>query len=274
MSASTLGAHGLASAAPVRALVPTLAVAEGRRLLLHPLTLLGFGLWVVAAGQMLLSAQIDPVPAFESVSIAMSFIPGVPMIVAAHMVTTRDRRAGALDLLGSTPGRAEERVRALCLAACAPALLALLLNAGLLGLLVRLGSFVEAPSLWQVAQGPATVLGAGLLGIMVGTWAPALVSPVLATVAMVGLHLAVAEHERIGLLAPALSWVDWGTYDGSVWVGELPGSQAEHVRHMAGLGTMAAAAAVLRVTERRRPVVVLSLLSLAVTVTAGVLQLP
>ena len=55
---------------------------------------------------------------------SLAFFPGIPALIAAHMVATRDRRGGSLDVLATTPGRAEERVRALCLAALAPAALA------------------------------------------------------------------------------------------------------------------------------------------------------
>ena len=38
----------IAAAPPVRSVVPVLALREGRRLLLHPFTLLGFAIYVVA----------------------------------------------------------------------------------------------------------------------------------------------------------------------------------------------------------------------------------
>jgi hypothetical protein len=263
----------VAPVAPTPLVVPTLALAEARRLLRHPVTLVGFALWLLGCVQFLL-APIDPVPAFESTTIALSFTPGIPMIVAAHMVTTRDRRAGTLDLLGSAPARAVERVQALCLAAFAPALAALALNVLLFGVVTWLDGYADAPSPAQLAIPAATVLGGALLGVMVGVWSPALVSPVLAVVAMVAGHLALAEREVLWLLAPAVSWADWGIYDGSIWVGQHTGSPAWHLVYVLGLSGMAAAAAVVRVAERRAPVVVAGLVALAVTVAAAWLQLP
>jgi hypothetical protein len=218
--------------------------------------------------------EIRVVQAFETVTGMLSFFPGVPAILAAHMVATRDRRAGSLELLGSTPARAEERVKALCLAALAPALLALVLNAALFGVLLRAGEFEQPPGLWHVVQAPVTVLGAVLLGVMLAVWSPVLVTPVVAMVALVAANMWVSGQGDAMLFGLAVFWADWGVFDGSVWVGVLPGDPGWHVVYLLGLCGMAAAAAVVRVAARRAPVVALGLLSVAVAVVGGVGQLP
>jgi hypothetical protein len=109
---------------------------------------------------------------------------------------------------------------------------------------------------------------------MVGVWAPSAVAPVLTVVVMVAAHVAVAEREPAQLFVPLMFWADWGPYDGSVWFGWQPGSPAGHIVYVLGLCGMAAAAAVLRVAERRRTVVVLGLCAVAVTAAGAVLQLP
>ncbi len=257
--------------APAPALVVRLAASESRRLLRHPAMLVGFALWFVATSESFIRNEIAVVQAFEMLT-SLSFFPGIPAMVAAHMVATRDRRAGTLDLLGSTPARTEERVRALCLAAFAPAVVALVLQAAQLAMLLSIDAFAVTPSVWHVLQAPITVLGACLLGTMVGVWAPSAVAPVLTTVLMVAAHLAVAERDPAQLFVPVVFWADWGPFDGTVWFGWHPGSPAGHVVYILGLCGLAAAAAVVRVAERRRPVVVLGLLAMAVAAAGAVLQ--
>ena len=266
-----MSAVSITAVNPIRAVAPRLATSESRRLLRHPVMLGGFALWMSIAVSEVVPGDVAVVQAFELLT-AQSFFPGVPALVAAHMVATRDRRAGMLDLLATTPGRAEERVRALCLAAFAPAALALVLNVALFAALMATGAFAETPSVWHVIQSPLTVLGACLLGTMVGVWFSSAVAPVLTVIVMVGWNVSVAEQDPAQLFAPLVMWADWGPYDGSVWVGYFPGSPAWHLVYITGLCGMAAAAAVVRVAERRRTVVVLGLCAVAVMVAGGVLQ--
>lgn len=261
------------TAGPAPAVVTRLAASESRRLLLHPVMLGGFLLWTTMTVYTLVMSEIFVVQAFEMLS-SLSFFPGIPAMVAAHMVATRDRRARTLDLLGSTPARSEERVRALCLAGFGPAIVALVLNTAQFAALLLTDSFAVTPSVWHVVQAPLTILGACLLGTMVGVWAPSPVAPVLTVVTMVAAHLAVAERDPAQLFVPLMFWADWGPYDGSVWFGWHAGSPAGHDLYVVGLCGMAAAAAVFRVAERRRPVVVLGLCAVAVTAVGAVLQLP
>lgn len=259
--------------APTRALAPALATVEARRLLRHPVMLVGFGLWLFAVGESLFSG-LTVVQAFETITGALSFFPGVPAILAAHMVATRDRRAGSLDLLGTLPGRAHERVRALCLAALAPALVGLVLNTALTAYLLAIDAFGQTPSVWHVVQAPVTILGACLLGTMLGVWAPNLFTPVLTLVALVVVNLMVSERDPLRLFGPAMFWADWGPFDGTIWVGLHPGSAFGHVLYLLGLCGMAAAAALVRVAEQRRTVVVFGLASVALTALGGWVQLP
>jgi hypothetical protein len=259
---------------PTPAVVPALALGEARRLLTHPVSLLGFALWVLAAADGVITGT-NVIQSFETIATMPSFFPGVPLILAAHMVATRDHRAGSLDVLGTTPGRAEERVWALCLASLAPALLALVLNVGLFSYLLADGRFDGVPSGWHIVQGPVTVLGACLLGTMLGVWAPALATPIIALVTMVSANMWLNSHsDTTALFGPAHGWADWGVFDGSVWVGLLPGSAAWHLVYLVGLCGMAGSAALIRVAERRNLVVTLGLVSVAAAVAGGLAQLP
>jgi hypothetical protein len=266
-------AVALSPAVPRRAVVPQLALGEARRLVLHPAMMVALGFFV--AGSVASFFQgITVVQSFEMVTASISFFPGIPAVLVAHMVVTRDRRAGTLDLLSAVPARREEQVWALGLAALVPAALALALNAALFTALLATDEFAEVPTVWHVLQGPLTVLGACLLGTMIGVWAPTMLAPVVTMVALVAVHMAIAEQGSARLFGAAMFWVDWGPFDGSVWVGLHPGSVAWHQLYLLGLCGMALAAAVVRVAERRTAAVALGLSSLAVAALAGLAQLP
>jgi hypothetical protein len=255
--------------------VPSLARQESRRLLRHPVLLAGFAWWVVIVAAAELYQDTFVVQRFESVTSAFSFLPGVPCILAGHMIATRDARAGSLPLLGALPVRAEQRVRALCLAALAPAAVAALLNAGLFLWYDLAFGFPDAPDAWQVLQAPLTVAGGTLLGVMLGVWAPSRATPMLAMVVMVGLNVVVANRPHpVPLFGPMFSWADWGPTDGTVWWAMFSGSTPAHFLYLCGLCSMAAAAALIRVSPRRGRALAVGACTVAVTVAAGWAQLP
>jgi hypothetical protein len=271
MSASTLT---MPAAEPNRHVVPVLGRVEGRRLLMHPVMLVGFGFWLV----MTISSQLAGtlvVQRWESVTSTISFFPGVLAILAAHMVTSRDRRAGSLDLLGATPSRAQERVLGLCVAALGPALVAWGLTLGLVAWYAVGDGLPVTPSIWHVSQGALTVLGGSLLGIMLGVWLPSRATPVIAMVAVVGVNVWLSLLDHPGpLFGPMVSWADWGPYDGSVWVRLLSGSAGGHVLYLLGLCGLAASAAFIRVADRRGFALGCGLVSLTTTIIGGLAQLP
>ena len=84
----------LVTAAPVRSLVPVLALQEARRLMRHPVTVLGFAIYVVATVSTVIVDQ-GPRSAFETVGMVLTFYPGVLMILAGTLLATRDLRAGS-----------------------------------------------------------------------------------------------------------------------------------------------------------------------------------
>ncbi len=262
----------LVTAAPDRAVVPALARLEARRLLLHPLVLLGFGIWLLNAVRALV-ADGGPREAFETIDSMMSFYPGIFLILAANLVATRDLRAGSREILAPVPGRPGERVLALILASLAPALVGLLLVSALHMYFALDGRFEVTPSVWHVVQGPVTLLGASLLGIMLATWAPARGAAVIALVGMVALNVWLAGLEDGMLFGPMMTWPVWGMW-AERWGGLWPGDPWGHVVYLLGLCGMAAAAALVRVSDRRRPVVVVGLCAVATAVAGGIAQLP
>jgi hypothetical protein len=256
-----------------RAVVPVLAAHEARRLVTHPVTLIGWGMlaFMFAVSAFEISS---PVAAFDAISTGTAFYPGIFCVLAAHMVATRDRRAGTDELLDAVPATREQRVYGLLIAAWAPALIALVVNVLALRYLIWRDAFVEVPGLGHLLQGPVTVLGGCVLGIMLGLWLPQRVTPVLAMVALVAVSMSLGSREAAGLFAPMVSWVDWGPYDGTRWYALESGNPGPHVVYLLGLCGMAAVAALLRATTHRRLAVALGFLSLAVTVWGGMAQLP
>lgn len=251
-----------------------LAGHEARRLVTHPVTLVGWGLLVF---MFVISAFTlsTPVAAFDMVTLGPTFFPGLFCVLAAHMLTTRDHRAGADDLLGAVPATGQQRANALLLAAWAPALIALVLNVATLRYLVWRDEFVEVPGLAHVVQAPVTVLGGCLLGIMFGLWLPQRITPVLTVLALVAgsIVLTSASHEW-GLFGPWVSWADWGPTDGTVWYALKSGHPGWHVAYLLGLCGLAGVAAWLRVTARYRLAIAFGIAFLALTLWGGVSQLP
>ncbi len=262
------------TAGPEASVVPVLARQEARRLLRQPLMLLGFTFFVITAA-VSLPTDNPATAAFSMIDNMPSFYPGVFAILAASLVASRDHRAGSGELVAPLPGRAFERVLALCVASVGPALLILALVLVLHACYVYQGVYVDTPGVWHLTQGAVTVLGGCLFGVMVGTWAPTRSAALFAMVLMVAANVWVSSaggpHELFGLAA---GWGEWGSPDGQVWGGLAPGSPMGHVLYLLGLCGMAATAALIRVADRRTPVVVAGVLSLALAVAGGIGQLP
>ena len=260
------------TAAPERSLVPALARQEARRLLLHPLVLLGFGIWILN-GVRAIIADGGPREAFETIDSMVTFYPGVFMILAANLVATRDRRAGSGDMLSPLPGRPGDRILALVVASFAPAVLGLGLILALDSYFVLDDRYFVAPGFWHIVQGPVTLVGGSLLGIMIAAWAPARGAAVIGMVGIVAANVWLANQPDGMLFGPVMTWPIWGIY-ADQWGGINAGSPAWHVVYLLGLCGMAAAAAWVRFADRRTPAVVLGIASVAVAVLGGIGQLP
>lgn len=273
MSAALAVAASPATAAPERALLLHLSRQEAVRMLRHPLMLFGFGIAVVAGAQEV-GATVAPRDAFEAVSSMLSFYPGIFTILVGGLMATRDRRAESLEMLTPVPGRPTERTLALVIASFAPALVALLLALSLHGYYLATGRYVEAPGLAHVLQGPVTIVGGMLLGVMVATWAPARSTAVVTMVAMVAANVWLSGDPDLQLFGPLMFWARWGATPSS-WVGVFDGSPGWHLVYLVGLSAMAATAALVRVAERRTPLLLASAgVAVAVAVLGGVAQLP
>jgi hypothetical protein len=266
-------APSLPSTTPTARVVPTLARAEAVRLLRHPFMVFGFTIFVLTTGYSLL-VDTSATTAFSLIDSFPSFYPGVLAILAGSLVASRDHRAGTGELLTALPGRAVERVLASSLACLAPAALTLVLILVLHGLYLQQGVYVDVPGPAHLTQGAVSVLGGALFGVMVGTWAPTRSAALVALVVMVLANVWVQDDSNRALFGLSIGWGEWGSTDGRVWGGLVPGSPGWHVAYLLGLCGLAACAALLRVAPRRGPVLLAAVISLALAVAGGVGQLP
>ncbi len=261
---------GASGAVARHSVVLALARAEAVRLVRHPIALVGLALTVfMLAGPQPGRSAV----AFDSLTTATTFMYGVFVFFAANLLTTRDRRAGAEQMLAAAATRAFERVLAMCLAALGPTLLAAMV-VGIAAWAYDARDFlVVAPSFWQLAQGPVTVLGAALLGIMVARWAPYPGAPVLVMVAVVAWNVYVNDSESSRPVGMFTSWAVWEDDNGG-WGGMEPGSPGWHVVYLVGLCAMAAVGALSSAARPRLPLLVAGAGLTVATVLAGSAALP
>lgn len=247
-----------------------LGVQEGVRIARHPLSLIGAALLVVLVAVVGDNGTRD---AFDVLSTGPTFFYGVFVYFAANLVASRDRRARSGELLEVAPSPATDRVAALCVAAAVPALVctAFVLLVHAMNLAREL--YLVAPGGWHLAQGPLTVLGGALLGIMVARLTSVPGAALLVMVAMFAWNVWVSNHSSdIQTLGTFMAWPLWAPHP--EWVGMEAGSPAWHDAYLASLCALAATGAFLR--ESRRPwlVVVLGAMLTAAAVLTGWLQLP
>ena len=262
-------------AARGRAVLLPLVAQETRRLLRHPVTLVG---WAIFAGSAVHTVvwvgRAEPRTAYEAVEMLISFFPGIFLILSANLVASRDHRAGSDELLAAVPVRSDRRTAAQLLAAVPVALL------GLAAVLVvhvaqlALDLYDGRPGAGQILQGPLTLGGAVCLGVMVARWSRARAAVLLTIVTMVMLNIWLnGMEERGAYFAPMFNWAEWGVFSGT-WAGVFPGSPLWRLGYLAGLVGLAALGAMLPVSRRPRSVVGAGTAVLAVTALCGWRMLP
>ena len=261
-----------AEAAPVLPVARELAVAEARRIVTSPLVVLGAALF---CAMIVVSSADGPGGGYDGLVTGPTFFMGVFTYFAAHLAASRPQRHRTTDEHASLPAPTIARTAGLCLAAIGPALLAVALMALILAWYAAGRVDLPVwPSAAELAAGPLTVLGGGLLGIMVARWLPFPTAPALVMIAVVAVTFVLSEawEGRYSLLAPYTTFTVY-VDDGS-WGGHIAGSPAWHAVYLAALCGLAACGALLR--DARRPVlpfVAGTALGL-VTVVAGLAQLP
>ena len=237
---------------------------EGRRLVLHPLFLLGVAfsvLFFVTTDSQSVDRYQDPAGfAFQQPGIALW------TFLVAFLAAQRARRDAAEDLYGSVPVPTRTRTAAVLLSlACGAAATALvtaiawLFMVGLDGVVVIEGRRLR-PGLLELAQGPLLVLTFGALGVLVARWAPRTFAGPL------GMFL---------LFMPPLGWLPWVVLEPRIPDANVAtGASIEwHLALLAGLGLLAGALALWR-DDRRARIVLLALAGLAAAVAGAALHLP
>jgi hypothetical protein len=266
-----------------RRAVGTLGRKEAWRILTSPAFPLLLGYLVLVTG-------IDPdesAPMFRREAIAelLAYISLVflgPMaFLCSHLVASSARRSGSERLLAATLLGQRRRDLGLCLGVLLGPVAAALAVAGASAWLAGDGMPVEfdptALARWSwidVAQVPAIVLGAGILGVVVARWMRfpgSLLLGVLVMVIGTGWLLSGADASAIRpWFAPYVA-IAWWT--DSTWA-VSGGSQVWHLAYLFALSGLGVCAVALRQHERRARWLVAGTVALAAVVTTGVLQLP
>ena len=264
------------TAAPTRAPLgsarsPVWAVLGGtelRRLLLHPVLLGSSVLVVFTSG---IDFDSGPREAYSVITSAGVFFIGPLAFFAANLLATRDRRHDSEEWLGSLPAPRRDRTAALLLACTGPAVLVTILALGAYAAYAANGDLVQHPVVLELATVLLGVLGGGLLGVMVARWAPFPGAALLVMVALVAVHIWLAD--RAPLLGAYVEFARWGETTDD-WAGVIAGSRGWHAVYLAGLCAMAAIGALLVDARRKVPVFLLGVAVTAVTALAGWAQLP
>jgi hypothetical protein len=247
-----------------------LGLQEGRRIVLHPIALVGLALMTVLV---LVVGDNGSRDAFEVVATGPTFFYGVFTYFAANLVASRDGRAHSGELLAAVPSLRSTLVAGLCLAALVPTALSAAFLAAVHASNLLRGLYVVVPDVWHLAQAPLTVLGGALLGIMVARWTRVPGVALLVMIAMVLYNAWISEHDaRVQPLGTYVSWATWAAHPD--WAGMEPGSPPWHVAYLMALCAMAACGSFLRDTDRPWRVVGLGAVLTAVAVVPAVAQLP
>lgn len=241
-----------------------LARAEGRRLLAHPLFVLGMALSVV----LVLTGGSDSLSTIAGGYLL--FVGGaIWTFVVTCLAASRERRDAAQDFYDAQPLAPRVRTQAALLslgwAGLAGALLAgfaTVVLSGLDGVLVIDGRRYALRPL-EVVQGPLLLVLVGACGVLVGTWTRR------------------AYPAVIGALVwflPPVAWLPWAVFGDGVpqgystdWVDHA--SVGWHLTGLAGMLALAVAGALAR-HDRRPRVALLALAGLGAAVAGVALGMP
>lgn len=259
----------VAVASPPARVPLALGLQEGRRIVLHPLALLGLLLTVLP---IIVVADNGPREAFEVFLIGPGSYYGVFVYFAAWSVASRDRRAHSGELLAAAPATGSSRVAGLCLAALAPATVCLLLVLATHAVQSARDLYVVAPGPGHLAQPVATVLGGALLGVMVARLTRVPGAALLVMIAMVAADVWLSSLENGALLGTFMTWTVYAP--GPEWTSLHPGSPGWHSAYLLALCAMAATGAFLREAADRRRVLLVGAGCTVLAVLTGLAQLP
>jgi hypothetical protein len=195
-----------------------LAGVEGRKLLRHPVVVAG----ALMSAMAFVVATKDRAPVLhrDDILTGAAALPlAAATLLAANLAALRSRRHGTDELFESTATPVAPRTVGHLVSLAWPAALAVVLVGGAMLYLVVLGA-VGVPSTFELATGPAIVLLAGALGILLARWWRSAAAGPVALVGLValevylnlGLNRNIHSFFRIRWLGP---WVELSTGDGN-----------------------------------------------------------
>lgn len=292
MSAATVSPASARRATVTRAVVSQLALAEGRRLVRHPLVLAGLAL-SLAGG---IAAALTPHEqagelAFIMLSGGGAWPLAVGAFLAANLTAARTRRHGTVELEDTTVTGAADRTLGILTAMGSLVLVAIALLAvdvAMLrawdGVAVRLEEGFVHRSMHpaELAQGPLAVGFLAALGVAFGRWVPSrLVGPLMLVPAVVGFfHATWRFPSSIWRFAPVMAheqqvgWVQVTPSSGYSIIADFAvGDLAWHLLYLLGLTVVVAALAVARF-DRGRRVRIAGSAGIVLAVLGGIQQLP
>lgn len=280
------------AAARTRHVVIQLAVAEGWRLVRHPVILVGLALCLtgVVAAARTSAEQSGGFPVIL-LSGAGLWPLAVGALLAANLTAVRPRRYGTSELEDTTLAGPGTRTLGLLAATGALALVGfVLLAVAAVVLEVWNGIPVRFPEgfvsrqmhVIEFLQGPLAVTSMAVLGVALGRWVPTrLLAPLLLFPALIGFMHAMWRFDApawrfapIMVHEQQVAWVQVTPSSGySIIGGFAIGDLAWHLVYLAGVTVLLAVAAVAR-AGRSRALGIAAVAGLALAAVGGVLQLP
>ncbi len=249
----------------------SLAWVEGRRLLWHPIALVGFGLSVIA---LTVARSADPGQSFVDLTGGGS--PGLwlppAVFFAANLCASRSRRSGTDEMYAAAPMGRDARTAAQCAAGLFPATAALVLVVFAAVYLTLTGVGVTPePTPAELLLLPLSVAGAAALGVMVARWLPWRGAVMVVFVALVAISVGVNS----GVSPWWLSYVYLADFhDEKLTIFRVAGSSLWHAVYLVGLVTMAVIGALLRDSSHRARLLCVGAAVTLLTASAGWAQLP
>jgi hypothetical protein len=253
-----------------------LGLREAKRLLKSPVYV-GVLLLILAMTGLSTAADFPPKApeaafVYEGVWFFTALYGGLLTYMAAHLVSSSSRRTHADRQLASSVLSARSRGGGLCLGVIfGPGGVAAALVL-LLAWLESFGPVSESAGLPELLQLYATVIGAGLFGVLVATWLRFPGSLPIGLVVIVFLTIALSSNKQmtdpLPWFAPYITAPDWID---QAW--SLEGSQAWHAAYLFGLCALAVCGVMLREPDNRSRWIVVSGLTLLLTAGVGWAQL-
>jgi hypothetical protein len=201
---ATVKATPRESASSSRQVALQLARIEARRVVLHPATIVGFGLalwamWGLNWGE---APVLNRAGADTSLPLVLIGAGGLIAVSEAAMRMWRTERSEAIDI---TPASPNVRATALLVAVSSPVVLALALQLAVFGMMV-INQPVTNVDWWDALAGPVTVALLCAAGVAAGRWVPSRLTGPLLLVLLLGVSLLLGSYgmrQRFG------DWTAW-----------------------------------------------------------------